>query len=72
MLGDSHPPVLPTVPTMVLGKKAEAGLQETILGVQLQAPSVVEFHIEGLVEQHGPVGSNTLRIKYSLLGTVLG
>lgn len=72
MLGDSHPPLLPTVPTMVLEKKAEAGLQETILGVQMQAPGVVEFHIEGLGEQHGPVGSNTLRIKYSLLGTALG
>lgn len=68
---NSHPSLLPTVPTVEL-EKAEAWLQETTLGIQLQVPSVVELHIEGLLEQHGPVGSNTLRIKYSLLGTVLG
>lgn len=58
-------------PTMLLEKKAEAGLQSAILGVQQQVPSVTELHIQGLLEQHGSVESNTLRIKYGLLGTVL-
>lgn len=47
--GNSHPSLLPTVPTVEL-EKAEAWLQETTLGIQLQVPSVVELHIEGLLE----------------------
>lgn len=70
--GGQSPTPVPTVPTVLLEKKAEVGLQETILGVQLQVPGVVELHIHGLLEQHGPVGSSVLRIKYNLLGTVLG
>ncbi|ERE68240.1 apolipoprotein [Cricetulus griseus] len=54
--------------TVLLEKKAEAGLQSAILSIQLQVPGVVELHIQGLLEQHGPVGNSTLRIKYGLLG----
>lgn len=57
---------------MLLEKKAEAGLQSAVLSIQLQVPGVVELHIQGLLEQHGPVGNSTLRIKYGLLGTVTG
>lgn len=59
-------------PTVLLEKKAEAGLQSATLDIQLQVPGVAELHMQGLLEQHGPVGSSTLRIKYGLLGTVLG
>ncbi|KAM7332961.1 hypothetical protein ACRRTK_006281 [Alexandromys fortis] len=54
---------VPNCPTVLLEKKEEAGLQSAILGVQLQVPSVTELHIQGLLEQHGSVGSDTLRIK---------
>ncbi|XP_035292880.1 uncharacterized protein LOC103163831 isoform X1 [Cricetulus griseus] len=54
--------------TVLLEKKAEAGLQSAVLSIQLQVPGVVELHIQGLLEQHGPVGNSTLRIKYGLLG----
>ncbi|OBS68900.1 hypothetical protein A6R68_02568 [Neotoma lepida] len=53
---------------VLLEKKAEAGLPSAILGVQLQVPGVVELCIQGLLEQHGPVRSSTLRIKYGLQG----
>lgn len=69
--GESHHPCC-LLSTVLLEKKAEAGLQETILGVQLQVPGVVELHLEGLLGQYGPMGSRTLKMKYSLLGTVLG
>lgn len=64
---DNHPCMLPTVPQCCWRR----GLQSAILGVQQQVPSVTELHIQGLLEQHGSVESNTLRIKYGLLGTVL-
>nr|XP_042139246.1 uncharacterized protein LOC107402064 [Peromyscus maniculatus bairdii] len=54
--------------TVLLEKKAEAGLQSATLDIQLQVPGVAELHMQGLLEQHGPVGSSTLRIKYGLLG----
>ncbi|KAL1780102.1 hypothetical protein HispidOSU_027598 [Sigmodon hispidus] len=54
--------------TVLLEKRAESGLQSAILGVQLQVLGVVELYIQGLLEQHGSVGSSTLRIKYSFLG----
>ncbi|XP_051024048.1 uncharacterized protein LOC127208599 [Acomys russatus] len=54
--------------TVLMEKKAKAGLQESILGVQLQVPGVAELHIQGLLEQHGPVRSSALSIKYNLLG----
>lgn len=49
---ESHHPCC-LLSTVLLEKKAETGLQETILGVQLQVPGVVELHIEGLLGQYG-------------------
>lgn len=64
--GRSHP----CLRAALLEKKAEAGLQGVALGGELSVPGFVGLHLRGLLQRHSHVWTSSLRIKYSLLGTV--